>query len=62
MRTMKTLISYDAIPKSAVHLGSEDGGGSLDEFTHDLIENADDPVRYRDEDGINHYFELINLY
>jgi hypothetical protein len=27
-----------------------------------LFENADDPVRYRDEDGIHHYFELINLY
>jgi hypothetical protein len=62
MRTMKTLISYDAIPKSAVYLGSEDGGGSLDEFTYDLIENADEPVRFRDDDGINHYFELINLY
>jgi hypothetical protein len=62
MRTMKTLINYDAIPKTAVYIGSEDGGGSLDEFTYDLIENADEPVRYRDSDGINHYFELINLY
>lgn len=59
---MKTLINYDAIPNSAVYMGSEDGGGSLDEFTYDLIENADEPVRYRDADGINHYFELINLY
>jgi hypothetical protein len=59
---MKTLIRYDTIPKSAVYIGSEDGGGSLDEFIYDLIENADEPVRFRDDDGINHYFELINLY
>jgi len=62
MRNMKTLISFDAIPKTAVYLGSEDGGGALDEFTYDLIENADEPVRYRDGDGINHYFELVTMY
>jgi hypothetical protein len=61
MRNMKTLVSYDLIPKSAVYIGSEDGGGSLDEFTYDLIEDAEEPVRYRDADGINHYFELIVL-
>ena len=58
---MKTYITYESIPKTAVYMGSEDGGGSLDEFTADLIADAEEPVRYRDADGIHHYFNLINF-
>ena len=58
---MKTYITYESIPKTAVYMGSEDGGGSLDEFTADLIDDAEEPVRYRDADGSHHYFNLINF-
>lgn len=59
---MKTYVAYESIPKTAVYLGSEDGGGSLDEFTADLIAEAEEPVRFRDSDGICHYFNLVNFY
>jgi len=55
---MKTYNSYDAIPKNAVYLGSEDGGGSLDEYTADSIATAMQPVRLREDDGTYSYFDI----
>jgi hypothetical protein len=60
--TIKTVTKYEAIPKTAVYLGSENGAGELEEFFYDLIAEAEEPIRYRDEDGIHHYFNLIVLY
>jgi hypothetical protein len=60
--TIKTVTQYEAIPKTAVYLGSENGAGELEEFFYDLIAEAEEPIRYRDEDGIHHYFNLIVLY
>ena len=55
---MKTYTAYDQIPKSAHYLGSEDGGGSLDETTADIIDRAINPVRLREDDGTYSYFDL----
>jgi hypothetical protein len=60
--TIKTVTQYEAIPKTAVYLGSENGAGELEEFFYDLIAEAEEPIRFRDEDGIHHYFNLIVLY
>ena len=60
--TIKTVTQYEAIPKTAVYLGSENGAGELEEFFYDLIVDAEEPIRFRDEDGIHHYFNLIVLY
>ena len=57
---MKTLKNYDAIPKNAIYLGSEFGDGSITECLDDVINEAVDPIRFRDDDGIHHYFDLIN--
>ena len=62
MRNIKTVTQYEAIPKTAVYLGSENGAGALEEFFYDLIEDAEEFIRYRDADGIHHYFNLIVLY
>jgi hypothetical protein len=59
---MKTVKNYSDIPSTAVYMGSEDGGGWLDEFTADVIADAEEPIRFRDADGIHHYFNLIVLY
>jgi hypothetical protein len=59
---MKTFTKYSDIPSDAVYMGSEDGGGWLDEFTADLIADAEAPVRFRDDDGIHHYFNLMVSY
>jgi hypothetical protein len=59
---IKTVTQYEAIPKTAIYLGSENGAGELDEFFYDLIADAEDPIRYRDKNGIHHYFNLIVLY
>ena len=62
LNTIKTVTSYSAIPKTAVYIGSENGAGELEEFFYDLIADAEEPIRFRDEDGVHHYFNLINLY
>jgi hypothetical protein len=59
---MKTVTKYSDIPGTAVYMGSEDGGGWLDEFTADVIADAEEPIRFRDEEGIHHYFNLVVLY
>lgn len=55
---MKTYTEYDQIPKSARYLGSEDGGGFLDETTADILNQAIHPVRLREDDGMYSYFDL----
>lgn len=55
---MKTLINYDQLPANAAYIGSEHGDGSLDEFVDDAIDLAIAPIRFKDEDGVHHYFDL----
>jgi hypothetical protein len=59
LNTIKTVTSYDLIPKMSVYLGSEHPDGSMDEFIYDGIEAAIDPICFRDPDGVRHYFDLI---
>jgi hypothetical protein len=56
---MKTFSSYEAIPKTAIYLGSENGGGEMEEATADAIADAIEPAFFRDEDGQRHYFDLV---
>ena len=46
-------------PEHAVYLGSEHGDGSMPEELADVIAAAIEPVAYRDEEGIRHYFDLL---
>jgi hypothetical protein len=55
---MKTYTRFLDVPVSASYLGSEDGGGSIDENLADYISDAIEPVCYKDEDGIKHYFDI----
>ena len=54
---MKTYTSYESLPPHAAYLGSEEGDGSMYESLANSIDRALDPVRFRDENGIHHYFE-----
>jgi hypothetical protein len=56
---MKTFSSYEAIPKTAIYLGSENGGGEMEEATADAIADAIEPAFFRDEDGQRYYFDLV---
>jgi hypothetical protein len=55
---MKTYNSYAEIPTTAAYIGSENGDGSMDEFTADAIDCAIEPVCFKDDDGTRHYFDL----
>ena len=55
---METLISYDQLPANAAYIGSEHGDGSMDEFVADAIDSSIAPIRFKDEDGVHHYFDL----
>jgi hypothetical protein len=57
---MKTFSTYESIPTTAIYLGSENGGGEMEEATADAIADAIEPVFFRDEDGQRHYFDLVN--
>jgi hypothetical protein len=46
-------------PEHAAYLGSEHGDGSMDENLADAVDAAIEPVAYRDEEGIRHYFDLF---
>jgi hypothetical protein len=59
---IKTVTQYSMIPSTAVYIGSENGAGELEEFFYDLIADAEEPIRYRDPEGVHHYFNLINFY
>lgn len=56
---MQTLTDYSQIPHTARYLGSEHEDGSQTEELADLIDRAQDPIRYRDETGARHYFDRI---
>jgi len=56
---MQTLTEYKQIPPQAIYLGSEYEDGSQTEELADLIDRALEPIRYRDETGAHHYFDLI---
>ena len=55
---MKTYTKFSDVPSSASYLGSEYGGGSIDENLADYIDSANEPACYKDEEGIKHYFDL----
>lgn len=56
---MKTFSTYEAIPQSAIYLGSEHGDGSIEESTADAINEAIEPAFFKDEDGQKHFFDLV---
>lgn len=56
---MKQFSSYEAIPSSAIYLGSESGDGSMGETLADMILESINPATFKDNDGIRHYFDLI---
>lgn len=55
---MKIYTNYKDLPKHAVYIGSEDGSGCLDEYTADMIAQAVQPVRLKEDDGTYSYFDL----
>lgn len=55
---MKTYTTYESLPKNTIYLGSENGDGSMFEELDTLIYEALNPVVYKDEDGIRHYFDI----
>ena len=55
---MKTYTTYASLPSHAVYLGSEDGASGLSESTADIIVQALQPVRLREDDGTYSYFDL----
>jgi hypothetical protein len=58
MKNIKTVTNYDLIPKTASYLGSEFGDGSMDESVADNVAEAVNPICFKDEDGIRHFFDL----
>ena len=46
-------------PEHAAYLGSDHGDGSIDENLADAIDAAIEPVAYRDDDNVRHYFDLF---
>ena len=55
---MKTFTDYDALPPSALYLGSEYGDGSMDESLADAVAEAIYPARLREDDGTFSYFDI----
>jgi hypothetical protein len=55
---MKTYTTYESIPKNAVYLGSEGGNGCMSETLADIIDQALQPVRLREDDNTYSYFDL----
>lgn len=58
---MKTYTTYESLPKNTIYLGSENGDGSMFEELDTLINEALNPVIYKDEDGIKHYFDTVSM-
>ena len=56
---MKQFPTYESIPSNAIYLGSESGDGSMGETLADMILEAIYPATFKDNDGIRHYFDLI---
>jgi len=59
---MKQFFNYDSIPSNAIYLGSEYGDGTICESLDDSINDAIHPVYFRDNDGIRHFFDLIESF
>jgi hypothetical protein len=57
---MKTVTQYSLIPQTAIYLGSEHPDGTMEECTADAIDDAIDPVCFRDEEGQRHFFDLVD--
>ena len=55
---MKTYTNYKDIPNNW-YLGSENGDGSMFEELDNLINEAKNPVRLKEDDGNYSYFDLI---
>jgi hypothetical protein len=56
---MKTYTKYEDIPNNQIYLGSENGDGSMFEELDNLIREAINPVRLKDDNGNYSYFDLI---
>lgn len=56
---MKQFFNYESIPNNAIYLGSEYGDGTTSESLDDSINEAIHPVYFKDNDGVHHYFDLI---
>jgi hypothetical protein len=55
---MKIYTNYKDLPKHSVYIGSEDGAGTLDEYTNDLIARAVEPVRLLENDNTYSYWDI----
>jgi hypothetical protein len=58
---MKIYTTYELLPKDTIYLGSENGDGSMFEELDTLINEALNPVAYKDEEGIKHYFDIVSI-
>jgi len=56
---MKQFFNYESIPNNAIYLGSEYADGTISESLDDSINEAIHPVYFKDDDGVRHYFDLI---
>ena len=55
---MQTYTNYKDIPANSRYLGSENGDGSIYEELDNLINEAKNPVRLKEDDGNYSYFDL----
>lgn len=55
---MKTVTDYSKIPTESNYVGSEQPDGSMTESLADMLGQLINPIAYRDQDGIRHYFEV----
>ena len=54
---MKTVNDYALVPTEAAYIGSEQPDGTMTETLADMLDSSIEPIAYRDQDGIRHYFE-----
>ncbi len=55
---MRIYRNFVDMPKNKIYLGSENRDGSMYMALEDEIGLAIEPVCFRDEDGVRHYFDL----
>jgi hypothetical protein len=55
---MKTYTRFLDVPTRASYLGSEEGDGFMSEELADYVDAANEPARYKDAEGVSHYFDL----
>ena len=57
--SMKTVRSYEQVPKNYQYIGGSYPDGSIDESVIDDVENAIAPIKLiDDEDGTIHFFDI----